>query len=607
MKKIISFIFLIALNMISIHASAATIIVDTFNDEFDVSTGNGYCSLREAVEAANTGTTVDTCVGSSGADTILLSTSGTYVITRTGYGRTNEFGHFYIQSDITIQGSSSSAITIQGVSSFEIMYVEFPGNLTLNDLTLTAGLTGAYNSTGILEVNNSIITANHWRGLDLTYAGTLTTVNDSLIENSLTGEGIRAGSSTLTVNRSIITNNASHGITSLGSAIITVDNSVVSFNGGNGFDALNSSIQLQNNTVVENNNGSGLYLIRGNLNINQSEIINNTNDGITQNDVIANITNASLIESNGGSGIFQEYSQLVIDGNSQILNNLGNRGHGGGIYNRYQSSVQLENVTIRQNQTTGNGGGIYSDDSSNLGIEKTVIAFNAAQNGAGLYNLGSANIMETIFRRNQASQHGGGIYHDSGSNYLDVMSSAIYLNQAQQKGGGVYNRGPLRLDNSTINQNTGSIGGGLYNQTKTTVWVSLNSDTVTNNGDGIFVETGSVNIQNTIIAGHTTNCSYGSRGNIVSLGFNLESRNTCSLTYSSDQTNTNPQLSPIANNGGFTPTQALQMGSPAIDAGVNSAFVYDQRGSGYNRIINGTQDVGAYEEQKPVLNPGLDD
>jgi hypothetical protein len=67
----------------------------------------------------------------------------------------------------------------------------------------------------------------------------------------------------------------------------------------------------------------------------------------------------------------------------------------------------------------------------------------------------------------------------------------------------------------------------------------------------------------------------------------------------------NPRLGPLQNNGGPTQTMALLPGSPAIDAGSNalavdasgSPLTTDQRGPGFNRVINGTVDMGAYEFQ----------
>jgi hypothetical protein len=76
-------------------------------------------------------------------------------------------------------------------------------------------------------------------------------------------------------------------------------------------------------------------------------------------------------------------------------------------------------------------------------------------------------------------------------------------------------------------------------------------------------------------------------------------------------------LGPIRDNGGATPTHALQSGSAAIDAGNNTAndpstgvpAPYDERGGptpppiaqppdGYPRVSGPSADIGAYEVQK---------
>jgi len=103
-----------------------------------------------------------------------------------------------------------------------------------------------------------------------------------------------------------------------------------------------------------------------------------------------------------------------------------------------------------------------------------------------------------------------------------------------------------------------------------------------------------------------------------SLGYNLSSDaaggdNTTApggvLNATGDICNADPVLGPLQDNGGPTFTQALLTGSPAIDKGYpnfdpnnfNPPMIYDQRGSGFNRVVNGRIDIGAFEVQ--VLSP----
>ena len=76
---------------------------------------------------------------------------------------------------------------------------------------------------------------------------------------------------------------------------------------------------------------------------------------------------------------------------------------------------------------------------------------------------------------------------------------------------------------------------------------------------------------------------------------NLIEDGSCNPLLSGD-----PNLGPLQDNGGPTETQALLSGSIAIDAGDNAGaagLMFDQRDPGFDRIVNGTVDIGAFEVQ----------
>ena len=122
--------------------------------------------------------------------------------------------------------------------------------------------------------------------------------------------------------------------------------------------------------------------------------------------------------------------------------------------------------------------------------------------------------------------------------------------------------------------------------------------------------TATVNLTHTIVANNTASPQIRNRvgggGNGTPIidgsgGYNLISDNS-SLTVggAGNLFNTNPLLSPLANNGGVTQTHALQANSPALDTG-NPNFTpppnTDQRGAGFTRVFNGRIDIGAFESQ----------
>ena len=118
---------------------------------------------------------------------------------------------------------------------------------------------------------------------------------------------------------------------------------------------------------------------------------------------------------------------------------------------------------------------------------------------------------------------------------------------------------------------------------------------------------------NTILAqnNNSTGLSnyHGTQVLLTSRGYNLEDGSDAGFTATGDQQGVNPLLSPLALNGGTTPSHALILGSPAIDAG--NAIIcsqppvdnVDQRG--VSRHQGASCDIGAFEyDAIPFLKYG---
>jgi hypothetical protein len=151
------------------------------------------------------------------------------------------------------------------------------------------------------------------------------------------------------------------------------------------------------------------------------------------------------------------------------------------------------------------------------------------------------------------------------------------------------------LSNSTLSGNRALTGGaGLVNAGGD---ARINFSTITLNdpeglhhtgGGGIFVETS--------ILSDNVNGNCGAAPP-TSIGYNIDSGDTCAFLGPGDLPNTDPLLQPLAMNGGLTPTHALMPASPAIDTGVsaNWCFLTDQRGVA--RPQGKDCDRGAYERE----------
>jgi hypothetical protein len=158
-------------------------------------------------------------------------------------------------------------------------------------------------------------------------------------------------------------------------------------------------------------------------------------------------------------------------------------------------------------------------------------------------------------------------------------------------------------------------GGGIWSASNSLVLRNCTvAGNTAGNGGGIAVSSGNVQLANTIVAVNAAADGPDCQGALTSLGFNLiGNAGGCEFATAegdlagSAESPVDPVLGPLQNNGGATPTRALLLGSPAIDAGNpltpgsggNACESQDQRGVGRPRGIR--CDIGAYEA--PVIQP----
>lgn len=357
------------------------------------------------------------------------------------------------------------------------------------------------------------------------------------------------------------------------------------------------SVEIWDITLTNNQasggSGGGIYN-DGNLSIIDS-ILSNNEAGTGLGGAIYNAGTLTLQRSTlsnnyaglAGGAIMNTGNVSTVQ--ATFINNSGF--HGGGLEN--VGTARITYSTLSSNTTTGGmGGGIHN--TGQLTISNSKFSANSTspvENGGGLSNLGNALITTSFFIDNLAPHGlGGGIYNGG---QLTILADTLAANQASSgRGGGLYSgtAGTLSISNATFSGNySGYEGGGLYVGGSAII---LNS-TIFNNLPNSVVHNGSavVSVKNTIIAGAPTgNCV----GAITSLGNNLEDQATCGFTAPNDLQNTNPELGPLADNGGPTPTHALIPGSPAINGGSNDGCpAGDQQG--VRRPLLGTCDIGAYE------------
>jgi hypothetical protein len=274
----------------------------------------------------------------------------------------------------------------------------------------------------------------------------------------------------------------------------------------------------------------------------------------------------------------------------------GSANKGGGIAS--SASPTLRNLIVTGNRASDGGAGIYSNGGSPT-LTNVVISGNTARYGGGLYleNSSTATLTSVAIISNTATTNGGGIYSSSSNPSLNDVT--ISGNTATNEGGGIYSiTSTPALSNVTISGNSASSSGGgisTVSSSPTLTSVTLSDNSAGVSGGGISSRIGTLIIRNSIIWGNTADASPSAIGT---------SSSSPSVSYSiveggyigSGNLSADPLLAALGGYGGATQTQALLLGSPAIDAADAAACpASDQRGIA--RPQGGGCDIGAFESR----------
>jgi hypothetical protein len=487
-----------------------------------------------------------------------------------------------LSSNVTIFGLGATSLFVSGAGKYMVFNVNNGVTATLFDLTIENGNGddgGGIFNAGKLTVNNSIFSSNSASGEfalggGILNDGTLTVNNSNFMSNSASyyGGGI-ANQGMLTVIGSTFASNSATlgeggGIENEGT--LTVSNSTFSSN----FAPVGGGIDNDGSRITVSNSGT--------LTVSDTTFTRNS--------------------ANSGGGISNDSGTLTISNGSFTSNSAGNSG--GGIYN--------------------SAGGIAP---GSLTVSNSSFVSNSAPQGGGIQNEGALTVSKSTFLTNSAGHLGGGIYNNSFYATLALSLSTLSGNSASDGGGIAEIDGALTVSNSTLSGNLASgEGGGIWYISSISAPHVLTNDTITANscntsgagsgsqGGGIWTNPAGLTfptLNNTIIAGNFEGPNGNTPDDIAGTlnsasAYNLVGTGGLQNGVNGNQVGVgNPDLAPLADNGGPTQTMALLSGSPAIGAG-NIALAVDgngiplltdQRGFGYLRAVNGSVDIGAYQTQ----------
>jgi CSLREA domain-containing protein len=272
-----------------------------------------------------------------------------------------------------------------------------------------------------------------------------------------------------------------------------------------------------------------------------------------------------LVNDAGGGIVVQAAAKAIV--RDSILTNNHSTVEGGAIEN-WGKLTLVQSTIGPSNSATFGGGGIGNNGV--LKIVRTRLTGNHAAGvvsnriGGALLNFGSVVILQSTLDNNRAD-HGAGLYNAANGS-VTMVNSTVAQNHFDSNsnnasdGAGIYNdQAQLNLYNVTLADNVSGLNaqtGGLYNAGGANAYNSIldRNLVLVNKNPPLYAAAdcygplsgiGNVKFYNLIYA--PVNCAYGGDPSV--------------------KTNIHANLGALQNNGGFTPTEALLAGSPAIDTG----------------------------------------
>lgn len=274
----------------------------------------------------------------------------------------------------------------------------------------------------------------------------------------------------------------------------------------------------------------------------------------------------------------------------------GRESDGGGVRN--VGTLIIEHCTIRNNEGFY-GGGFHNANIAT--INDSSIANNNSSSGGAIFNEGRLTLNTTTLSTNYGDTYGGGI---TNIGTLFVKNQSIIRNnvspgESEASGGGMYNTGEATVSDSTISENNGDWGGGIYNDLAGKL--TVNNSNLTRNTTSSDLESigggianyGSMTLSNANISSNVA--GYG-----VGLGGGIYNRGTATLTSSTVANNT-ATTEPYYNEPGVAGGGIWNNGTLTLNGGTISGNRATVDGAGPNGIGGGVFNSGTLTVQSTTI------
>jgi hypothetical protein len=564
--------------------SEAVTLHSTDNDAVDVN-GVPFEATGDISFVGDTGAGIS----ADGAD---LTLTGVTLSDSAGFGLFQINGGSLVATSITASDNGSGGLASSGaITTYQLAGATVDGNVA----------TGVF-----LETSAPVITATI---ADVAASG-----------NGILGLNLSIDGGTISVTGSSATNNTDSGLLLIVDGGVGTLSSVAATGNQTGMNLIVDDGGVINATglTADSNDQTGLdvWTQLGAINVSSSTARFNgagtpaaLGGGVAvlaeDGSVTLDGVNASSNQADAGAGIgvseISGGSSLTVR-NSTISQNIGSSAAGISIVQILDSgsSFDLVDSTVTGNDSVGLGSGVAIEtagsatEAVDIGILRSTISDNSAVSGAGLmvlalFGAGLDSPVLTLDRSTISGNSGttpGVVLQSDGT--LDaeaaILTSTISGNDGSH--GGVYadlsGDGAFRVTvaHSTITDNTAGGGSGGVSVIDGAEAVILHSIVGDNDGTDFFSDPAS---------------SYSIDWSLVS-DTSGSAAADAAVGAGSGNVVGDPELGPLALNGGTTRTHLPIAGSPAIDAGqpgIATAPATDQREA--VRIQNGRIDIGAVE------------
>ncbi len=468
---------------------------------------------------------------------------------------------------------AGGGIAVAAVGSARLTDSTVSGNLAMGGQAVGGGIM----AEGYLSLVRSMITGNKADGDSSSYGGGISvsvqavvidsqiTMNDAAIAGSTDSGPSRGGGiesdSNLIISGSLISGNRaaeSGGGLSL-NFLASISNSIIHGNSamiGGGIagreNGIDNHITLTNSTV-SGNTGDGIHN-RGYSSVIGSSIVNNTGSGVVQ---YGGLFIATSTISNNFAGVVVT---TLVDQGAMIVDSVVSGSIGGGGIDHVQLGGPLDLLEVTNSTVSGNTGPSFGGirSTGGLALESSTVS---GSTGTGVAISGNASILNSTISNNTGASGGGVSIAIGGAQTATIAHSTITANRASVAGGGIF-----ATAGSGVALSHTIVAGNLL--------TSLARQDIT----------GGLSARYSLIGDDTG-------ATVNDLGGNQIGHAATPI---------DPQLGPLANNGGLNMTHVPLVGSVVIDAGDPAAMagsggvpVSDERGAPFVRVVDGKLPVGA--------------